>query len=102
MSDEAIERRMKEYYRLEHKIYTFKADLKEIKNMRGHTREFKQLMLSLDGFEYQIHENIKRYQKRIESRNATEQVKEMQQTLNRERKLREELELKIKEASESS
>lgn len=102
MSDDVIERRMREYYRLNHKIYMFKEDLKNIKNIKGHTREFKQLMLSLDGFDEQIHNNIRRYERRVKLRDATDELKEMQKALNRERKLREDLELKVKEASESS
>lgn len=99
---EAFEKRKSEYYSLSATINNMQRKLKNIEKNRGHTIAFKQLMLALDGYEQQIREDFSRYDKNIKRSSHMLEVKSLQQSLNRERKLREELEHKVKEATTSS
>ena len=101
-SEERRDKRKKAYYNLTHDIYMMKCKMKDIEKHRGHSPAFKNLMAALDVFEDQLTRDYERYEKRIRESSATKEIKQMQDSLNRERKLRNELEVKIKEASESS
>jgi len=65
----------------------------------GRSSAYKNLMIALDWMEDQVVEDLNRYERIIENKSAREEMQQLQQALNRERKLREELETKVKEAS---
>ena len=90
------------YYSLSYDIHIFRQKMLELRKGRGHITEFKLLDAALDLFERKIEEDYKRYVLRIKAFSERKELKEMQQSLNRERKTRAALEVKIKEASESS
>jgi hypothetical protein len=94
--------RKKAYYSLRNDIDLIKQKLIDIKKNRGRSPAFKVLMSALDVFTEQVDRDFSRYEKRIKSISNGDVALELQQALNRERKLREELEKKVKEASESS
>ena len=106
LSKEEKKKKLKErkdaYYSTANLVNNMKWKLKEIEKNRGHTIAFRQLMLSLDGYEQQVSDDFSRYEKRILRCDNKHDVVDMQKALNRERTLREGLEKKIKEASESS
>lgn len=99
---EAFEKRKQRYYSMSSMIQNMVWKLKDIERSRGHTTAFKQLMLALDAYDQQIRDDFSRYEKQINRRRDRDDVKQLQQALNRERTLRQELESKVKEASESS
>ena len=94
--------RDRKYYSLRSDIRYMKENLVDIKFGRGHTNAFKLLMIALDGFEDQICKDYDRYVKRVGSIVKRDELKELQQSLNRERKIRADLENKIEEAKTSS
>ena len=96
------EEKKKAYYSLRNDIDHIKSKLTRIKRSRGYSPAFKVLMSALDVFNDQVRRDYSRYEKRVNSISNGDKVIELQQALNRERKLREGLESKIKEASESS
>jgi hypothetical protein len=97
-----LEQRKWAYYSLKNDLHVIKDKLNNIKNNRGHSPAFKVLSSALDVFNEQVDRDYYRYEKRIGSRINNNIAMELQQALNRERKLREQLESKVKEASESS
>ncbi|YP_010660204.1 hypothetical protein PP590_gp47 [Pseudoalteromonas phage HS1] len=101
-NEESRERRKKAYYQLAHDIQMMRYKMNEIKRHRGHSPAFKNLMLAFDIFEDQVSQDFSNYEKNIKKNEITADNRQLQNSLNRERKLRHELELKIKEASESS
>lgn len=94
--------RKKEYYSLTNPISDMKWRLENVHKTRGRSIAYKQLVLALCSYEQQIRDDFYRYEKLVTSREQKNEMKELQQSLNRERKLRVGLENKIKEASESS
>ena len=94
--------RKKEYYSLTNPINDMKCKLENIHKTRRRSIAYKQLKLALQAYEQQIRDDFYRYEKQVANRELTNEMKQLQQSLNRERKLREGLESKIKEASESS
>ena len=98
----AHKERKEAYYSLQYKLDDMRHTLQNIKKNRGHSTAFKQLMLSIDAYNQQIRDDFSRYEKQVNKIRDKDSVFEMQTALNRERKLRHELELKVKEASESS
>lgn len=100
--EERLKRRKSEYYSLSHDLYNIKRKLRGIEKNKGHTTAFKQLILGIEGYEQQISDDFSRYEKQIRIMDRTDEIAKMQKALNRERAIRQELELKIKEASESS
>lgn len=92
----------RENYRVCNFIYQMKNELNHIKKHKGRTTAFKLLHNALDNFEDQVNRDHSRWVSRINARQYSSDNKVLQQSLNRERKLREELQSKIKEASESS
>lgn len=90
------------YYELDNACWTFRQHLSEVKGFKGGSAEFKMLELALSKFQdklrkdYDLCERLKRREQNICT------VKEMQQALNRERKIRHELEKEIEEAKRSS
>lgn len=90
------------YYSLSHELYNMKYKLQNLKGQRGHSLAFRQLILAIDAMEQQIRDDHSRYERRFRSISNGDVALELQQALNRERAKREELEKKIKEASESS
>ena len=97
-----LKERKQAYYSTSGLVSSVKWKLKKIENNRGHTIAFKQLMLSLDGYEQQVRDDFSRYEKQIRRCDNKDDVIDMQKALNRERTLREALDAKVKEASESS
>lgn len=100
--EENRDRRKKAYYGLAHDIEMMRYKMNEIKRHRGHSPAFKNLMLAFDIFEEQVSKDFSTYEKNIKRNEVAADNRQLQSSLNRERKLRHELELKIKEASESS
>ena len=94
--------RKKDYYSLTSPINDMKWRLENIHKTRRKSIAYKQLVLALDAYEQQIRDDFYRYEKQVKSRELKNEMKQLQQSLNRERKLRSGLESKIKEASESS
>ena len=94
--------RKKDYYSLTSPIGDMKWRLENIHKTRRKSIAYKQLCLALEAYEQQIRDDFYRYEKLVTSREQKNEMKELQQALNRERKLRAGLESKIKEASESS
>ena len=90
------------YYSLTGDIYRIKDRMQCIAKHRGHSDAFKLLILALDGFNNQIDLDRDRYERRLNISENKDAVAELQQSLNREREKRQQLEVKIKEASESS
>lgn len=99
---EKLRQRKQAYYSTSALVNNMKWKLKELEKNRGHTIAFKQLMLALDGYEQQVSDDFSRYEKRITRCDNKADVADMQKALNRERTLREELDKKVKEASDSS
>jgi hypothetical protein len=93
--------RKKEYYSFTSVISNMQWTLKNSHNNRR-SIAYKQLCLALEAYEQQIRDDFYRYEKIVSSREQKNEMKALQQSLNRERKLREGLESKIKEAAESS
>lgn len=100
--EEDIKRKTDEYYVLSNRLENMKLALENIKGRKGHTVAFKQLILAIEGYDQQLRTDHARYVKQIKSRANSSIIKELQTSLNRERKLREKLEVQVKEASESS
>lgn len=94
--------RDRKYYSLRSDIHYMKENLGDIKFGVGNTNASKLLMIALDVFEDQINRDYDRYVKRISSIAKRDELKELQQSLNRERKIRADLENKIEEAKTSS
>ena len=94
--------RKKDYYSLTSPITDMKWRLENIHKTRRKSIAYKQLQLALSAYEQQIRDDFYRYEKQVTSRELKNEMKQLQQSLNRERKLRSGLEAKIKEASESS
>lgn len=94
--------RTKDYYSLTYPINNMKWNLENVHKTRRKSIAYKQLILALDAYEQQIRDDFYRYEKQVTSRELKNEMKQLQQSLNRERKLRKGLESKIKEASESS
>lgn len=102
VNEENRERRKKAYYSLTYDVQMMKYKMSEIERSRGHTTAFKNLLLAFDIFEEQLSRDFSNYEKNIKRNELTIDNRQLQTSLNRERKLRHELETKIKEASESS
>lgn len=94
--------RDRKFYSLRSDIRYIKENLSDIKFGRRHSDAFKLLMLALDGFEDQIYRDYDRYVKKVDSIVKRDELRELQQSLNRERKIRADLEKKIEEAKTSS
>ena len=90
------------YYSLRSDIYHIKDRMQCIAKHRGHSNAFKLLIIALDVFNNQIDLDRNRYERRLTAREHKDTATELQQSLNRERAKRQQLEVKIKEASESS
>lgn len=92
----------KKYRQIRSLIWNIESYLRDIEKHKGRSLAFKNLQNALKIFEQQVREDHKRFSNRVDINNRRKEVRDMQQSLNRERKLREELETKVKEASESS
>ena len=90
------------YYSLRGDVYRIKDRMQCIAKHRGQSDAFKLLIIALDVFNNQIDLDRDRYENRLTARETKFTVAELQQSLNRERAKRQQLEAKIKEASESS
>lgn len=104
----SVENRIKEkeeakkrYYELESMCWRFRDQLHSIKKHRGHSDEFKMLDMALKQFEDKVSSDYKRFELRIKRKEEYQEVKQMQQALNRERKLRHDAEARMKEAATS-
>lgn len=78
-----------------------RLELLAIKKFKGHSPEFKLLEIAISKFEQQAENNSNRLRASRQIREAKNEIKQMQESLNRERKLRHELEKKVEEASVS-
>ena len=94
--------RKKAYYSLRGDVDNMRYKLQDLGKHRGHSSAYKVLISALDVFRDQVSADFNRYERRIRFIDNSDTALELQQALNRERKLRQELENKIKEASESS
>ena len=101
-SKEIKEAKSKKYYELQAKLDSIYWDMMELEPRKGNSTEFRMFKLALDAFRKKISADFRRYELVIDRKLNRCEVKKLQQSLNRERKLRQELETKIKEASESS
>lgn len=90
------------YYSLREDCYIFKHKLMELTKHRGHSGAFRVMVAALDVFDDQINNDHQRYVRRIRLIDDKPIIKELQNSLNRERAKREELEKQIKEATTSS
>jgi fructoselysine-6-P-deglycase FrlB-like protein len=99
---EFIDKQDKKYAKLCYLIMNMESNLRDIDKYKGRSLAFRNLENALRIFQQQVDEDHRRFNARVKVNEARSEVRDMQQTLNRERKLREELESKIKEASESS
>lgn len=99
---ELIDKQDKKYRQISSLIWNIESDLRNIEKHKGRSLAFKNLENALKIFEQQVEADHRRFSNRVDINNRRKEVRDMQQSLNRERKLREELESKVKEASESS
>ncbi len=96
-----MEEAKKRYYELESMCWNFRNRLHSIKKHKGHSDEFRMLDIALKKFEDKVRSDYKRYELRVKRKEDSQEVKQMQQALNRERKLRHEAEARMKEAATS-
>jgi hypothetical protein len=94
--------RMDFYYSLRNDCSQFRHKLMDLKKHRGHSAPFRVILAALEVFDDQINNDHQRYTKRIRVSKEKPIIKELQDSLNRERAKREELEKQIKEATTSS
>lgn len=92
----------KKYYDLRSKLGYFRRELIDLKKHRGHSSAFRNLLSSIEIMEDKIKEDYMRYALLIRKADVRDEVREIQNALNRERTKREELESKIEEAKTSS
>ena len=102
IDEELIDNKDKKYRQVSSLIWNIESDLRDIEKHKGRSLAFKNLENALKIFEQQVYADHRRFSNRVDINNRMKEVRDMQQSLNRERKLREELESKVKEASESS
>jgi hypothetical protein len=94
--------RMEFYYSLRDDCCQFRHKLMDLKKHKGHSAPFRVILAALEVFDDQISNDYQRYAKRIRANNEKPIIKELQNSLNRERAKREELEKQIREATTSS
>lgn len=92
----------KRYYDLSQKLDYFMRELLDLKKHRGHSPAFRNLISSVEIMQDKIEEDYRRFVLLIRKKDAKDEVKEIQNALNRERTKREALEAKIEEAKTSS
>ncbi len=97
-----IDKQEKKYSAIETLLWRIERDLHDIERHQGRSLAFRNLKNALQIFENQVDADYRRFTTRINANTLSADNKLLQQSLNRERKLREELEAKVKEASESS
>lgn len=95
IDQEIIDSQEKKYNQISSLIWNMERDLRDIKKHKGRS-------LALEIFEQKVDEEHRSFKKRVRNNTVTLDNRLLQQSLNRERKLREDLETKVKEASESS
>ena len=76
--------------------------LKRDKKFLGRSEAYENLCIAVNFMLDQVSDDEARYKRILENKSAREEMQELQQALNRERKLRQELENKISEATTSS
>ena len=94
--------KMKCYYSLREDCYAFKCKLMALTKHKGHSGAFRVMVAALDVFDDQINNDHQRYIRRVRLIDDKIIIKELQNSLNRERIKRELLEKQIKEATTSS
>lgn len=87
------------FYKMKGKLESIKHELFGFKSTRGHSEEYKLLEIALNKMIDKINVDHQRYKLRIKRQYEKDIVKDLQQSLNRERKLRHDLEKKVEEAS---
>lgn len=97
-----LEPKRNDYYDTKNMLYTMREKLNSIKYHKGISAEFKGLIIALDVFENQVDRDFRRFENMASRHHHRDKIKQLQQYLNRERKLREQLQNRIDEAKESS
>lgn len=97
-----MEERSRAYYSLRSGVYSIRREMQDLKKHRGHSPAFKLLIIALDMFDDQVSRDYDRYERRIKAIERKDVITELQQSLNRERAKRQQLEVKIQEATTSS
>lgn len=84
------------------KLNEVERTLRKNEKFLGRSDAYKNLTITLRWMQDQLSEDQTRYERILERQSEKEEMQELQQALNRERKLRQELENKITEATTSS
>lgn len=79
-----------------------KDQMNQVKRFSGNSTAFKLLMFAADNMMNQIENDSFRYRKAVYNKNKKDEVKEIQQALNREKIKNAKLEKEIEEAKTSS
>ena len=94
-----LKERQEKHRSMDYKIFNM---ISELESEGGRSIEYNQLLLALRGYSYKLDREMRQYESRIKGLTLRDELKEMQTALNRERTLRENLEAKVKDATESS
>jgi len=100
--EEMLDEKRKYAQTLIWKLDDMEVFLNNQKGFFGRSNAYHNLVIALRWMQDQVDSDEYRYQRRLEYKDMKEEMQELQQALNRERKLRQELENKITEATTSS
>lgn len=100
--EEMLDEKRKYSQTLIWKLDDMEVFLNNQKGFFGRSDAYHNLVIALRWMQDQGNSDKYRYQRRLEYKDMKEEMQELQQALNRERKLRQELENKITEATTSS
>ena len=100
--EEMLEKKKQAVYSLRCKLDDMEYTLRRNTKFLGRSEAYENLCIAVNFMLDQISDDEARYKRILENKSAREEMQELQQALNRERKLRQELENKISEATTSS